>query len=144
MLQSIVCSRCGQRGHSVSSISCPAKNVKCNKCCGLIGHYARRCQTKSIKRKTTNVDFRDTKKRKIWPSKIQFISDGNEAEGVSGERIQENNCFRILSEESPAVPASGLIKCYIGGHGVVMLIDSGSRYNLLSEKDWAVLNSNER
>lgn len=42
------CFRCGRTGHIGSSVNCPARNAKCNKC-SLLGHFALKCKTKSFK-----------------------------------------------------------------------------------------------
>ncbi|XP_051864185.1 uncharacterized protein K02A2.6-like [Drosophila albomicans] len=47
---------------------------------------------------------------------------------------ESSNCFRICSDEEEE-----LISCKIGGQEVSLIIDTGSRFNLISHIDWETL-----
>lgn len=121
------CFRCGQYSHDGNSSDCPARKIKCNKC-GLVGHCARKCRTVSNKRKFSSVDNRNPKRRDFGYSKIIYIN------GQS--KPNDDCCFKIFGKGESAIE---VIPCFVGGKKISMLIDSGSKYNLLCEDDWHLL-----
>lgn len=129
---SIECSRCGRKGHLPSSFECPAKNAKCNKC-SLLGHFAIRCRTK--KRRIEN-NYNGPYKRNRTSANVRCVKE--EEDRVTSE-IREFGCFKIgdnrHNEEN--------ICCTVGGTDLMMVIDSGCRLNLISEKDWNLLQNSE-
>lgn len=135
--QNIECGRCGQRGHTGTSAGCPAKNSKCNKC-GFIGHFARKCKTKGTKRKQSNFENADPKRRRGAYSNIQFVANDKRPEtGSMKSEWTEHNCFQVTDNLGKHM--NEIIGCYVGGLKISMLIDSGSKFNLLSESDWEYL-----
>ncbi|XP_053956201.1 uncharacterized protein K02A2.6-like [Anastrepha ludens] len=129
------CSRCGQLGHVSFDTNCPAKKSKCNKC-GLAGHYARKCRTKGLKRKHEEAGSGASKQRKFQPSKVRCIG---KLEDDFSDNSGEYDCLQV--ETSTLM--NEFIKCNIGGHEVTMIIDSGSRFNLLSQQAWDELESSK-
>lgn len=123
------CFRCGQNSHDGNSVDCPARKVKCNKC-GLLGHFARKCRTGSNKRKISTFDSKNPKRRDFGYSKIRYI-DGQ-------PNSNDDCCFKIFDNGKSA---NEIITCFVGGRKIRMLIDSGSKYNLLCEEDWNLLNT---
>ncbi|XP_036334769.1 uncharacterized protein K02A2.6-like [Rhagoletis pomonella] len=126
------CSRCGQVGHASFDINCPAKKSKCNKC-GLMGHYARKCKTKGLKRKHEQTDFGNSKQRRFQPSRVRCIE---KTEDDLSDNSWGHDCLQVETSAS----MNEIIKCQIGGHEVAMIIDAGSRFNLLSQQAWDELN----
>lgn len=125
------CSRCEKRGHISNSFECPARNAKCNKC-SLLGHFAVKCRTK--KRKINN-NNNGPYKRQRTSANVRCVS---EEDNFSSE-FREFGCFKILNDEHN----DENICCIIGGKSIPMVIDSGCRFNLISENDWNVLQKSE-
>lgn len=117
------CSRCSRTGHANNDISCPARLAKCNKCLKL-GHFARKCRTRQyFQPKSGNI------KRRQFD--VRSVEDGC----PDLKRKKEiADCFKIWSDEEEE-----LINCRIGGHDISLIIDSGSRFNLISHTDWEML-----
>ncbi|XP_062121631.1 uncharacterized protein LOC133835625 [Drosophila sulfurigaster albostrigata] len=118
----VECSRCGRMGHGNSDPVCPARLAKCNKC-SKIGHFARKCKSKQYPQpKNGNLKRR--------------LDDDCAGEGRPDfkRKKESSNCFRICSDEEEE-----LISCKIGGQEVSLIIDSGSRFNLISHIDWETL-----
>ncbi|XP_055914201.1 uncharacterized protein LOC129947595 [Eupeodes corollae] len=125
------CQRCGRMGHLSNSVYCAAKNSKCNSC-GRLGHFAKKCKTKSDKRKNTFDDGFVHKKTRFGPSNIRFVEKGK-----SSDNQDEHYCFQVA--EDFVESSSANIMCFIGNCKLLMLIDSGSRFNLIGEEDWEKL-----
>ncbi|XP_036347851.1 uncharacterized protein LOC118757229, partial [Rhagoletis pomonella] len=121
------CGRCSKKGHRSNDSKCPAKLAKCNKC-WLMGHFARKCKTK--KRKITGNEQSSPKKRRSETYKVRNVEMDEEEEEV--------NCFSIFNNSS----MDEKLLCGIGGCTIPMIIDSGTRLNLLSENDWETLREN--
>lgn len=126
------CFRCGRKGHTGNSMDCPARNAKCNKC-SLIGHFALKCKTKNFKRRFE--ERNDGKQRYTRPTKVRCIQNEEEKASDDGEALREFDCFKIDDN----CKSDEIIECRIGGQASLMVIDSGSRFNLVSEKDWTML-----
>lgn len=111
------CSRCGSDKHT-SDKKCPARNIKCIKC-GYIGHFREQCRT--------------TKKRK-WHKENSENKEQKAKRGSSNKKDNKEDkeeidyIFHIDDDE--------IINCTIGGVHTTMLIDSGSKYNLLTDNTW--------
>ncbi|XP_053953714.1 uncharacterized protein LOC128860298 [Anastrepha ludens] len=124
------CMRCGQKGHGNKDLKCPARFLKCNKC-GLVGHFARKCKTK--KRKHNSSGHSSPKKRSSGSFRVRNVEEESEP-----EEVRELNCFKITND---AYDDENL-RCDIGGCGIPMIIDSGTRFNLVSENDFKSLKNN--
>nr|CAI5819945.1 unnamed protein product [Callosobruchus analis] len=117
------CSRCGSDKHNCSSTACPAKNRKCHSC-GKAGHYRQYCRS--------NID--QTKKRKA--------DHGNSTQKSKRQRRAKEETDFVEDEEVDYVfhiDDDSNIKCIIGGIQTDVLIDSGCRLNLLTDKTWEYL-----
>lgn len=134
------CGRCGQRGHTGGSASCPAKLAKCNKC-SLVGHFARKCKTKSQYRRRDERQQSGFKRRRAESARVRCITEeeNDDVTECSENKIRKFDCFKI--EDNLSMNES--IKCKIGSQDIAMIIDSGSRFNLLSEIDWFTLKNNK-
>ncbi|XP_053601232.1 uncharacterized protein K02A2.6-like isoform X1 [Plodia interpunctella] len=115
------CSRCGSKRHSSNDTNCPAKDKRCLKC-GFIGHYKEQCRTAKKRRFTNNKSETVTKKPKLDSKKV----DG---------RSEIDYIFHLDEDET--------IQCTIGGICVAMLIDSGSKCNVITDKTWQYLKNNK-
>lgn len=121
------CGRCGSKEHFSSSDRCPAINQNCLRC-GFKGHYRNQCKTAA-----------KNKKRKGNYLKQGEIQRNNKRKRTNVHSIEEDPndetdyVFHIDQDET--------ITCNLGGVQIEMLIDSGSRSNLISDKDWQNLKS---
>lgn len=135
--QSELCLRCGNPGHAGNVQACPAKNMKCRKC-GFQGHYAAFCKTKRpLKRPNTFASTSQNWKR--FRGGVNFVE--NEDSEERNENIKSFDCFKIdntglIQHQSTA---DDLIGCLVGGVQLTLLIDSGSKANIISYKDWELL-----
>lgn len=122
------CTRCGSKSHKNDSPNCPAKNKTCTKC-GFRGHFFKQCRTTANKRKSKpNKNTTDVKKIRHEDDKL----DRNmKLQGSSESAI--DYIFHIDDDAT--------ITCQIGGVNLDMLIDSGSKCNIICEKSWDFLKS---
>lgn len=115
------CTRCGSTRHKSDSATCPAKFKQCNKC-GFIGHFMSQCKTAVLKRKHVKPDpYKYTKK---------FKPNDNDKK-PDKEKI--NYVFHIDEDT--------VVNCELGGVNIDMIIDSGSKCNIISDRSWGFLKS---
>ena len=107
------CTRCGSDKHSADYNNCPARDKKCLKC-GFLGHFRSQCRTRVKKRKATTALQKDNKKKK---------SDYNE-----NTKTEIDYIFHLDDDE--------VITCQVGGVNIEMLIDSGSKCNIINDTTW--------
>ncbi|KAJ8734513.1 hypothetical protein PYW08_013763 [Mythimna loreyi] len=121
------CGRCGQAAHTSQGSACPALGKKCNGC-GKLGHYQRCCRTKynQIKRKSEQKQDSDKNYHKRQKQDTMVNS------------LEEEQVEYIFNLNDDAT-----IKCEIGGVSLEMLIDSGCKLNLISDKTWDYLKRNK-
>lgn len=113
--QQKVCFRCGATNHLAAN--CPAIDLICKKC-GYRGHLYKQCKTKAGKRKLNKHPSHSNPKR----NRVKERSKDNEDEG------EVNYVFHIDSDCN--------ILCKVGGVPIEMIIDSGSKCNILQEETW--------
>ncbi|XP_058827476.1 uncharacterized protein LOC131687412 [Topomyia yanbarensis] len=121
------CYRCGYFGHMARDDKCPAKGKSCNKC-GNRDHFAKKCRTRKQpfyskdKREKDHTD-KTLERREHTdkvPSTVQHINNEN-TEYVFNVTTSDGNDEML---------------CEIGGVTVAVVIDSGSKYNILSKSIW--------
>ncbi|XP_049871516.1 uncharacterized protein LOC126370600 [Pectinophora gossypiella] len=110
------CYRCGSSRHLSFDSGCPAKDKNCLKC-GIIGHFKDYCRTKHQKRKT------DPKK--------DDKTDKTKRRKLDNKKKETDEVDYVFHLDDDAV-----VKCEIGGVAVDMLIDSGSKCNIITDKTW--------
>jgi transposase InsO family protein len=120
----IDCGRCGSRNHTSNDQKCPAINKICTKC-NLRGHFSLKCRTN--KRRIYNNNDGKFKKRKLNVNAIT-------SEDESFDDLY--HCFRIDNGPQHKLSNEELISCKIGNSEICMLIDSGSKLNIINGKDW--------
>lgn len=113
------CGRCGSSTHLSEDTTCPAKDKRCLKC-GFIGHFREHCRTRQ-KRKFSN--NRTDNRTVIKKPRLETKKDVNKSE--------IDYIFHLDEDET--------IKCNIGGVTVDMLIDSGSKCNVITDRTWQYL-----
>lgn len=109
-----ICSRYGSNKHLQNDQKCPAWDKRCLKC-GFIGHFRDHCRTKQKRRMANN-------KTEVNPKKLR----------QDNTKTEEVDYIFHLDEDS-------VIKCWVGGVKVEMLIDSGSKCNVITDKTWQYL-----
>ncbi|CAH1972263.1 unnamed protein product [Acanthoscelides obtectus] len=113
------CFRCGSKGHI--SFNCPAREKICKKC-GYKGHVSKQCRTKPGKRRTHYESTTVKKSRYREPDKDDDDHNTNYVFHI------DNDCD---------------ILCMIGGIPVQMVIDSGSKCNILNDETWTYLKNSQ-
>lgn len=123
------CTRCGNPKHNADSTNCPAINKPCNKC-GYIGHFQTCCKTRASKRKNKLGNNRSLKR-----TKTQHTDKSKATENSIAKSSEIDYIFHI-DEDS-------VIGCLIGGVNVEVLIDSGSKHNIINDQTWSYLKQNK-
>ncbi|XP_058814906.1 uncharacterized protein LOC131678679 [Topomyia yanbarensis] len=128
------CHRCGYFGHIAKDDRCPAKGKLCNKCSGR-DHFAKKCRSKQSRSEPKRMDGN----RKFGSQQTVETSntdrkddETNMVKQITNEHIEY--IFNVTSSDS-----NHEMLCEIGGVAVLAVIDSGSKYNLLSQSNWEEL-----
>lgn len=117
------CGRCGHVTHTLPNQECPARKKTCH-ACGKIGHFSALCRTRPQKRKQESKQNEDQKyKRKKQEKEVNSID----------EETAEEYVFNMNEDDD------AMIECVMGGVNLEMLIDSGCKLNLITEKAWEKL-----
>lgn len=127
-LENTGCSRCGSTQHTEESNVCPAKTKQCLKC-GFVGHFRIKCKTRASKRKQPipNPNKHPNKKHRLL-TKNDDKPDTKNTNKPSSSKAEVNYIFHIDEDTT--------LRCNLGGIQVDMVIDSGSKCNILSDKTW--------
>lgn len=126
--QGIECGRCGYKGHRASDPKCPAKGKDCTKC-GKPDHFARKCRTREMQKRDhehSNDENPNPAKQKREEQAVQTIDQfvkHNDFEDVFCDTLNDTN----------------KIWCTVGNIEVQVVVDSGSRYNIVDRETWADL-----
>lgn len=113
-LNIVPCSRC-TGNHTSDSKCCPAKDKKCLKC-GFTGHFRKCCRTRASKRKLDDISPKPVSASKKPKTKL--------AEEV-------DYIFHFDDDD--------FITCVLGNVKLDMLIDSGSKCNVITDQTWEIL-----
>lgn len=131
------CGRCGIKGHKAADAKCPAKGKSCNHCGGR-DHFSRKCFGKNKPMATFNGNrkrFNDGEKagesdNKIKRESVQLV-ESHTASKANNVEDEYEDLFCIESK-----PVDNKIWCTIGGIDVEVIVDSGSRYNVVDRTSW--------
>lgn len=123
-----VCSRCGFMGPVHNN--CPARNIICNKC-KFKGHFAKYCKS-TRKFVPPNTLDKEPLRKKFKGGKYQASS---KVDNISEANDETEYVFHLDGEDT--------VSCNLGGVEVDMLIDSGSKSNIISEKTWEFLKKSQ-
>ncbi|XP_049874146.1 uncharacterized protein K02A2.6-like isoform X1 [Pectinophora gossypiella] len=134
----IRCTRCGSPHHDNEYDKCPAKNANCDKC-GFKGHFKSQCRT-SYKRRMAMANANAVRNAKKMKPNDQSKGTGQPT----------NQPIKPPSNSPPSninyvfhIDEDAEIMCQVGGVNVNMLIDSGSKTNIIDDRTWEYLKSNE-
>lgn len=130
------CNRCGYTGHTANDDKCPAKGKSCNKC-GNRDHFARKCRKRQFSRQFRNNTDTNRSVAVKTARTENHDDDGTKVEStVKHVTVNEEYVFNVTT-----INDDSEIQGKIGGVTLTVVIDSGSKYNLLSEQTWAELKS---
>lgn len=118
------CTRCGSKNHKPDSNTCPAKFKQCIKC-GFTGHFRKQCKTRASKRLSSQTPQRHNNPKRMKPE----TSKDKEPENKT--KTKETSVDYIFHIDDDSV-----IECQIGGVDVELLIDSGSKCNIVNDETW--------
>ena len=136
------CSRCGREKHQRIS-DCPAWNMKCRKC-GYMGHYAEYCRTRRPRESNANRrPFRDERQFTSGHMKRKYQSD--ELSRSKKRKVHKIESVEAESSDDEELTVFGVdlpedeVVCLVGGVEIRMFIDGGSKYNMIDENTWDLL-----
>lgn len=140
------CYRCGYTGHRQYDDKCPAKGKICNKCGGR-NHFSRKCKSqKRIRNPNSNPPQnatesygKDVKPESDEPSAKKDKTDENETVKLVEtykSNLKDEYLFCITDNK---LAKQNEITCKIGNVTTTVVLDSGSRYNIVDSKDWEFL-----
>ncbi|KAM8707647.1 hypothetical protein ACLKA7_014733 [Drosophila subpalustris] len=119
------CGRCGGRGHRSADTECPAKGKECYRC-GRRDHFSRRCFRK---------EERNLKRKSPWQNgRLTMAKREREREDVRMVTTEYEDVFWMDFNV-----AENKIWCSIGGIELEVIIDSGSRHNIVDRESWLEL-----
>ncbi|KAG6454310.1 hypothetical protein O3G_MSEX008647 [Manduca sexta] len=140
------CSRCGSHTHLSEDAKCPAKDKRCLKC-GFIGHYREHCRTRRKRRFLDNKIVNMNKKPKLETKKdtetseIDYIFNLEKKNSIhyDVEQVTEDKTDKLEVEYIFHLDEDETINCAVGGITINMLIDSGSKCNVITDRTWQLL-----
>lgn len=112
------CSRCGSYKHQADEDNCPARQLKCFRC-DKVGHVRQMCrsiigQKRKIEEKEKKLEQRNTNDNKKKKVEVDYV-------------------FNVEDDAT--------VECCLGGVQTEMLVDSGCKVNLITQKTWETLKS---
>lgn len=128
----VECNRCGYMGHMANDEKCPARGKSCNKCGGR-DHFGKKCRKRKQSRPFDNKNNAN-KASKGSNEKDDSNKTENTVKHITAE--QGEYVFNVTTGDDGSE-----WQCAIGGIRVTVIIDSGSKYNLLSQTAWEYLKS---
>ncbi|XP_055585352.1 uncharacterized protein K02A2.6-like [Uranotaenia lowii] len=131
------CHRCGYVGHQAKDKKCPARGETCRNCGGA-DHFAKKCRVKQLKR-TGGFSYRERKDNGC-SSNTGTRTFKKDEDQQTVKQIDDNAEY-VFHVTSPS--CNGEVTCEIGGVIATAVIDSGSKYNLLSQSKWDELKNNK-
>ncbi|XP_062565475.1 uncharacterized protein LOC134227814 [Armigeres subalbatus] len=129
------CGKCGNKPHR-SDDMCPAKNEQC-RICNYYGHFAKKCKTDPKKRKPSSTISRKRKqenyldRHNTYQPKMARISAVKEED----KQNEMDSFIYAISDNHDE-----MVWCKVGQVLVEMMIDSGSKFNIIDESTWEYLN----
>lgn len=124
------CSKCGGKQHRFNE-DCPAKTLQCRNC-RVYGHFARMCQKPPYKRK---FESSNTQRGSIPAKKFKVNAvEENQSSAVEQPEARSDSFIFAISDNHDE-----LVWCKVGDVIIEMMIDSGSKYNIIGESTWTYL-----
>lgn len=146
---------CGYTGHRQYDEKCPAKGKTCIKCGGF-NHFGRKCNSKNQKRGFPNKSYQAKTEAfgKLGTKRGYSAAKRENDEPIDKKtKTEDTETVKMIDSYQSNVKdeyifcigdhAENEIKCEIGGVPVTVVIDSGSRYNIVDAKAWERLKVNK-
>ncbi|XP_044762211.1 uncharacterized protein K02A2.6-like [Coccinella septempunctata] len=111
------CSRCGNLRHNSQDPRCPARDSTCTKC-NFRGHFRKYCKSR---RKRETLPQRSERKSK-------YSKQSNSINKLDSESEDPDYIFHLDDDTT--------IVCNVGGIMIPMIVDSGSKNNIIDEITW--------
>lgn len=128
------CYRCGQMGHFRADKNCPAWGATCNKC-GMADHYAKVCRTADRASHSNN-----GKKGQGSKQKKKVVRQVKEDQGDSSSKEElSDDEYAFTIRAVSKTPKEDLLPVTVGGVELMMLVDSGSKCNIVDTDQWEKL-----
>ncbi|KAL0901956.1 hypothetical protein ABMA27_007099 [Loxostege sticticalis] len=124
------CRRCGYSAHTLPNQECPAKRRKCHSC-DKVGHFSAMCRTRPQKRRLEGKEEQSKYKRNKSSDDVNSVRVTEK----SSEEEDTHYVFNMNDDDT--------ILCEMGGVNVDLLIDSGCKLNLITDKTWEMLKQNK-
>lgn len=131
------CGKCGNLPHRSEDL-CPAKNMKC-RICNYYGHFAKKCRTDPknrkamqsmpVKRKLEDYPNRPEPRR---PKLSRVSAVGEQSPGDDAVNHDKSDSFIYAISDNH----DEIVWCKVGQVLVEMMIDSGSKFNIIDELTW--------
>lgn len=114
------CARCGLTNHKSSDDKCPAMGKTCNKC-GKTNHFARKCRTRNFQNTNAKVE------KENEPS-TKFRRESQPVQNIEPNAIKTDyeDIFCDINTAN-----TNTIWCKIGEIETKVVVDSGSKYNIV-------------
>lgn len=134
------CGRCGYKGHKASDANCPAKGKTCNNC-GQKDHFGRCCFSRNggaksnLGKRKFDTSHNNATSNKVKREDVRMV-DTNESDHTSSVIDEYEDIFCIFPNES-----SNKIWCKIGNVDTEVIVDSGTRHNIVDRASWMELKS---
>ncbi|KAJ6648539.1 Retrovirus-related Pol polyprotein [Pseudolycoriella hygida] len=142
----VQCNRCGYLGHFASDKKCPAMGKTCNKCNGR-NHFSKVCRSKKRSfnamnksaevKSEQNTSATEPKQDRDEPATKKTATDET-VKQIENYRSDMNKWVFCITSASLN---DNEIKCKIGGVELVVVIDSGSKFNIVDMNAWKMLKS---
>ena len=129
------CGRCGNTGHASHDSNCPAKEIECYKC-GLKGHFRQFCRTATRNRTNKRKYEENNNNKQSENKKIRRDNKRNDANQI--DQIESDAIQYVFKIDDDSV-----LDCHVGGMKVKMLVDSGCKCNLITNKTWENMKKNK-
>lgn len=129
------CTRCGSKKHGANDRKCPAFGKRCFRCNGS-NHFQSKCRSKISGSDRNKGDWRD--KSRYQP----YQQRGNDLGQIRQQQTNKENSEainKIGTDNSEYIFCMGdtnRITCLIGGVSLEMVVDSGSRFNIICKNTW--------
>lgn len=125
------CGRYGKTDHGATDTTCPAR-------CEVVGHFAAKCRTTGQKRPNKTWKEGNNKQPRNTVNHVEVNDSQEEGDRNPDDTGKIFDCFRVEKNprDSEVASKDEMIGYTVGGIELTMLIDSGSKVNIINGEDW--------